>query len=100
MAYPTFWLWVLKTTKKSGQSWSRPDSNPGPSQYESRANQHTMIFHYLARKTHKRTVVVEGLKILLRIREVLGSNSAQRSAILTQFCGFPQSLQANAGIVC
>jgi hypothetical protein len=45
-------------------------------------------------------VVVEWLALLLRVREVLGSNLTRRSGIVTKvFRDFPQPLQENAGIV-
>jgi hypothetical protein len=43
-------------------------------------------------------VVVEWLTILLRIREVPGSNFGTKIGYSEFLCGFPQSLQATAGI--
>jgi hypothetical protein len=48
----------------------------------------------------KYNVVVDWLTLLLRIMDVPASDLVQRPAILTEdFRGFPQSLQANAGLV-
>jgi hypothetical protein len=44
-------------------------------------------------------VVVEWLALLLRIREVPGSNLGQDTSCPEFVRGFPQSLQPNAGIV-
>jgi hypothetical protein len=50
----------------------------------------TVLLKYLELK-----VVVEWLTLLLRTREILGPNLGPE----TGYPGFPQSLQANAGIV-
>jgi hypothetical protein len=45
-------------------------------------------------------VLVEWLALLLRIMEVQRSNLGPDTGYLTEdFCGFPQSLHANSGIV-
>jgi hypothetical protein len=44
-------------------------------------------------------VVIEWLTLLLHIREVPGSNLSPETCYPKVFCGFPQCIQANAGIV-
>jgi hypothetical protein len=57
-------------------------------------------YSYEDNKKYTSNVVIEWFTPLLRIREVPGSNSAPRTAILTEiFRSFPQSLQENAGVV-
>jgi hypothetical protein len=49
---------------------------------------------------NKRNVPAEWLSVLLRIREVPGSNFTRRAANLTEsFPGFPQPFQPNADII-
>jgi hypothetical protein len=63
------------------------------------ANRYERSFLFRTFYTINRKSWSSGLTFLLRIRDVRVQISAWRSAILTDVGRFPQSLQANAGIV-
>jgi hypothetical protein len=63
------------------------------------ANRYERPFLFRTFYAINRTSWSSGLTFLLRIRDVRVQISAWRSAILTDVGRFPQSLQANAGIV-